>query len=101
MVNPLKRGKALRGTLTLTHLVLCVSQLSLKAYTSGARKDQCIPVDGCKGDRDEPGLPSVQRLGSRKARTGQGEQHATSSVPLASSMVNTGDFVRDVKASGT
>jgi hypothetical protein len=100
MGNRLKRGQALRGTLTLTHLVVCVSQLSLKSHTSGESKDQCTPADGCTGDRDEPVLPSVQRLGSRKARTGQGEKHATYSVPFASSIVNTGDFVRDVKASG-
>jgi hypothetical protein len=40
MVNHLKRGKALRETLTLTDLVCYVSQASLKSYTSGESKDQ-------------------------------------------------------------
>lgn len=100
LVHHVKRGTALRGTLPLTHLVFCVSPLSLNAYTSGASKDQGIPVDGWQGDRDAPVFPSVQRLGSRKARTGPGEQHATYGVPFASAMVNTGDVVRDGKASG-
>ena len=100
MVNRLKRGKALRGTLTLTYLVLGVSPWSMQSHTSGDSKDQGTPADGCPGDRDEPVLPSGQRLGSRKARTGQGEQHATSSVPCASSILHMGDFVRDVKARG-
>ena len=42
----------------------------------------------------------VSILGSRKERMGQGEKHATSIVPFESSMLNTGDFVRDGKASG-
>src|SRR5688572_33449039 len=87
MVNRLKRGKALRGTLPLTHLVLCVSQWSLKSYTSGESKDQCTPADECTGDREEPVLPSVQRLGSRNERMGQGEKHATYSVPFESSIL--------------
>jgi hypothetical protein len=45
-VNHLKRGKALRGTLTLTYLVYEVSQSSLKADTSAASKDQGTPSDG-------------------------------------------------------
>jgi len=56
--------------------------------------------DGSKGDRGQPVLPSVQSLGSRKERLGQGDAHATSIVRLESSMTNTGGFVRDVKASG-
>ena len=43
MVNHLKRGKALRERLTLTDLVCDVSQVSLKSYTSGERKDQGKP----------------------------------------------------------
>ena len=31
---------------------------------------------------------------------GQGEEHATYSILFESSMLNTGDFVRDVKGSG-
>ena len=39
------------------------------------------------------------RLGSRRARTGPpGTRHLP--IPFESSMLNTGDFVRDVKASG-
>ena len=44
MVNHLKRGKALRETLTLTDLVCDVSQSSQKSYTSGESTDQCHPV---------------------------------------------------------
>ena len=100
MVHHLKRGKALRGTLALTYLVYDVSQSSLKADTSGESKDQCPPETGGTGDRGQPVLPSVQRLGSRKERMGQGEKHATCLVLFESSRLNTGDFVRDVKASG-
>jgi hypothetical protein len=39
MVNHLKRGKALRETLTLTELVCSVSQSSQKSYTSGESTD--------------------------------------------------------------
>ena len=42
----------------------------------------------------------VSILGSRKERKGQGDKHATYSIPFASSRSNTGDFVRDGKASG-
>src|SRR5712691_12566977 len=45
-VHHLKRGKALRGTLTLTSLVYEVSPSSLKADTSAARKDQGPPAAG-------------------------------------------------------
>ena len=40
-----------------------------------------------------------ERLGSRRARKGR-EQHATYLIPLEFSMLNTGDFGRDGKASG-
>ena len=43
MVHHLKRGKALRERLPLTDLVCDVSQSSLKSYTSGESKDQCLP----------------------------------------------------------
>jgi len=56
--------------------------------------------DESKGDRDQPVLPSVQNLGSREERQGQGEEHATYVVLLESSRLNTGGFVRDGKASG-
>jgi hypothetical protein len=54
MVNHLKRGKALRGTLTLTDLVCYVSQSSLKSYTSGESKDQGKPA--------RMAMPGSQRL---------------------------------------
>ena len=44
MVNHLKRGKALRVTLTLTDLVCYVSQSSQKSYTSGESTDEGHPV---------------------------------------------------------
>jgi hypothetical protein len=97
MVNHLKRGKALRGTLTLTDLVCDVSQSSLKSETSAESMDQCHPNGHGNGDRGQPVLPSAQRLGSRKERTGQGEEHATYIVSLESYTLNTGSFLRDVK----
>ena len=100
MVNPLKRGKALRERLTLTYLVYEVSQSSLKADTSAASKDQGHPPWEGHGDRGQPVLPSVQRLGSRKARMGQGEKHATYLVLFESSMRNTGGSSEDAKSSG-
>src|SRR5436309_14339262 len=48
---------------------------------------------------EEPVYPMLV-LGSRKARTGQGEQHAPSSVPCASSRRNTGSLPRHAKARG-
>ena len=56
--------------------------------------------DGGNGDLGQPVLPKVQRLGSRKERTGQGEKHATYSVLFESSMTNTGEPEREVKESG-
>jgi hypothetical protein len=100
MVNPLKRGKALRGTLTLTDRVCYVSQSSQKSYTSGESTDEGYPGWMCPRHRGQPVLPSVQRLGSRRERKGQGEKHATCLVPFESSRLNTGGFGRDVKASG-
>src|SRR5438874_8061035 len=54
----------------------------------------------CRGDRGQPVLPAVQSLGSRTARTGQGEQHATYSGPCESAMRNTGDASVDAQRSG-
>ena len=56
--------------------------------------------DGGKGDRGQPDLPSVQSLGSRKERLGQGDKHATYLVLFESSMRNTGDSLVNVKSSG-
>ena len=44
MVHHLKRGKALRETLTLTDLVCSVSQSSQQSYTSGESTDEGSPV---------------------------------------------------------
>ena len=100
MVNHLKRGKALRGTLPLTYLVYDVSQSSPKSDTSAESKDQGQPATVAAGDRGQPVLPSVQRLGSRKERKGQGEEHATYLVPFESSMLNTGDSSEGCQGSG-
>ena len=100
MVNHLKRGKPYGLTLALTYLVYQVSQSSLKADTSAASKDQGNPLWGSHGDRGQPVLPSVQRLGSRKERMGQGDKHATYSVLFESSMRNTGGSSEDAKSSG-
>jgi hypothetical protein len=48
-MNHLKRGKALRERLSLTYLVLEVSQTSLQSYTSDASKNQWKPADGAIG----------------------------------------------------
>ena len=45
MVNHVKRGKALRETLTLTDLVCYVSQASLKSHTSDESKDHSNRVE--------------------------------------------------------
>jgi hypothetical protein len=97
-VHHLKRGKILRETLPLTSLVEEVSQLSLKSYTSGERKDLGQPY-GCHGALGQPDIPKGQRLGSRTERKGEGE-HATCLVPLESAMLNTGSSSQDGKGSG-
>jgi hypothetical protein len=101
MVNHLKRGKALRETLTLTDRVCDVSQSSQKSETSAESTDHGSQfVWYGHGYRDEPVLPSVQRLGSRKERMGQREKHATCLVPFESSRLNTGSSSQDVKGGG-
>ncbi len=101
MVHHLKRGKALRERLTLTDLVSYVSQSSLKADTSDASKDQGSQLCWYRhGHRGQPVLPSVQRLGSRRERMGQGDEHATCIVPFESSKLNTGSLPSNVKESG-
>ena len=70
----------------------------MRAVSVGTKASQL----GWQGQahRGQPDLPAVQRLGSRSERTGQGDAHATCRVLLESSMLHTGDFVRDVKVSG-
>jgi len=101
MGHHLKRGKALRGTLPLPDRVCNVSQSSQKAYTSGESTDPGSQ-HGWQGHghRGQPVLPSVQRLGSRTERMGQGDKHAPCLVPLESSRLNTGSSSRDAKGSG-
>jgi len=93
-------GKPYGVTLALTCLVSPVSQSSLKADTSAASKDQGNPLWEGHGDRGQPVLPSVPRLGSRTERTGQGDEHATYIVLFESSMRNTGGSSEDAKSSG-
>jgi hypothetical protein len=87
-------------TLALTYLVYQVSQSSQKADTSAASMDQGNPSWEGHGDRGQPVLPSVQRLGSHKEWTGQGDEHATYIVLSESSMRNTGGSSEDAKSSG-
>jgi len=75
MVNHLKRGKALRGTLTLTDLVCDVSQSSLKSYTSGESKDQCIPETGAKVTEANLSYPLCKDWGA--AKSGRGKEMNT------------------------
>ena len=71
MVNHLKRGKALRERLTLTDLVCDVSQASQKAYTSGARRDQCIPETVAKGTEVNLIYPLSKAWGAAKSGWGK------------------------------
>jgi hypothetical protein len=87
-------------TLARTSLVSQGSQASLKADTSAVRKAHGHPPGEDHGASGPPVFPSVQRLGSRKARTGQGDAHATSIVLLESSLRNTGGSSEDAKSSG-
>jgi len=71
MVNHLKRGKTLRETLPLTSLVSEVSQLSLKAYTSGESKD-LGQVYGGQGALGHLPYPRVKDWGA--AERGRGKE---------------------------
>ena len=71
MVNHLKRGKALRERLTLTDLVCDVSQVSLKAYTSGASRDQCTPATGAKVTEVNLSYPLSKAWGAAKSGWGK------------------------------
>jgi len=75
MVHHLKRGKALRGTLTLTDLVCDVSQASLKADTSGASKDQGPPETGAKVTEINLSSPLSKTWGA--AKSGRGKEMNT------------------------
>jgi hypothetical protein len=65
-------------------------------------EDGAPPARGreCGAHSGHPGRPSGHSLGRRQARTGHGEQHATSSVACASSRAHTGDCVRAGTARG-
>jgi hypothetical protein len=71
MVNHLKRGKALRGTLTLTDLVCDVSQASPKSYTSGESKDQCPPETGAMVTEINLSYPLSKTWGAAKSGRGK------------------------------
>ena len=75
MVHHLKRGKALRGTLTLTDLVCDVSQASLKSYTSGESKDQCLPETVAKVAEVNLFYPLSKAWGA--AKRGRGKEMNT------------------------
>ena len=71
MVNHLKRGKALRVTLTLTDRVCYVSQTSLKSYTSGESKDQCLLETGAKVTEINLSYPLSKAWGAAKSGWGK------------------------------
>ena len=75
MVNPLKRGKALRETLPLTDLVCYVSQTSLKSYTSDESTDQCLPETGAKVTEINLSYPLSKAWGA--AKSGRGKEMNT------------------------
>ena len=84
MVNHLKRGKALRGRLTLTYLVYEVSQASLKSYTSGESKDQGHP-DGM-ATVTEGNLSSPLSKAWGAAKRGRGKEMNTPPVSFCLSL---------------
>ena len=84
MVNHLKRGKALRGRLTLTYLVYEVSQASLKSYTSGESRDQGKPETGAKVTEVNLSYPLSKAWGA--AKRGRGKEMNTPPVPFCLSL---------------
>ena len=75
MVNHLKRGKALRGTLPLTDLVCDVSQASPKSSTSGESTDQGLPETEAKVTAINLSYPLSQTWGA--AKSGRGKEMNT------------------------
>ena len=71
MVNHLKRGKALRGTLPLTDRVCAVSQARPKSYTSGESKDQCPPETGAMVTEITLSYPLSTTWGAAKSGRGK------------------------------
>ena len=100
MVHHLKRGKALRLNAGPDRPCLCCQPVEPASRHERCEEGPRPTGDGGRGGRGPPVLPSVQRLGSRRERRGQGEAHATDRVPCASSMVHTGEPARDGKESG-
>ena len=84
MVHHLKRGQALRGTLTLTDLVCDVSQASQKSYTSGESKDQGTPGTGAKGTEVNLFSPLSKAWGATKS--GRGKEMNTPPVSFCLSL---------------
>ena len=76
MVNPLKRGKALRERLTLTYRVCKVSQASLKSHTSDESKDHSNP-DGRSAVVTEANLSSPLCKAWGAAKSGRGKESNT------------------------
>ena len=100
-MHHLKRGKALRLNAGPDRPCLCCQPVEPASRHERCEEGPRLTGDGGRGGRGPPVLPSVQRLGSRRERRGQGEEHATCRVLCASSRSNTGGVVRDVKASGS
>ena len=84
MVNHLKRGKALRGTLTLTDLVCDVSQASLKSYTSGESKAPCPPATVAEVAEVNLFSPLPKAWGA--AKSGRGKERNTPPVSFCWSL---------------
>jgi len=78
MVHHLKRGKALRGRLTLTDRVCDVSQSSQKSQTSGESMDQCLPETVAKVAEVNLFYPLSKDWGV--AKSGRGKERNTPPV---------------------
>ena len=76
MVNHLKRGKALRGRLTLTDRVCYVSQARLPSHTSDERKDRSN-LDGPMAVITEANLSSPLCQAWGAAKRGRGKESNT------------------------
>jgi hypothetical protein len=75
MVHPLKRGKALRGTLPLTDRVCAVSQARPQSSTSGESTDHCPPETGAMVTESTLSSPLSTTWGA--AKSGRGKERNT------------------------
>src|SRR5206468_4883841 len=90
-------GRALRGNEPLASLAEDASQSHPKVRERATRRDQSNGHgQGTPGPPVFPWRPT----GEPQSAAGESPQHATSIMPFASAMTNTGSFLREVKGSG-